>query len=241
MTFWDHLNELRKRLLRALLYVALGAAAGFALAERAQEYLVAPFLEMVPGSLTLLAPAEGFVVQIKISLLIGAILAAPMVAFQIYGFIGPGLRKKEKLWLWPITLISTFLFWGGAVFAWMIIPTALDFLGSFSEMGIQNLWSLRSYISLVLFLLLIFGTIFQLPLVMGVLVSTGLVSSGFFRKHRRYAIVFIFILSALATPTTDAVTMMLMVTPMMFLYETSIWIGVWIEKRREKRIREATD
>ena len=238
MSFWDHLDELRKRLLRSLLFVALAAVAGFLLSERAQTFLIRPFIEFVPGSLTLLAPAEGFAIQIKISLLLGAMIAAPLVAWQLYGFVGPGLRRKEKLWLWPIVLASTILFWGGVIFAWQIIPAALSFLGSFAEVGIQNLWSLKSYIGLVLFLLLAFGIIFQLPLVMAVLMATGLVTSKFFRKYRRYAIVIIFILAALATPTTDAVTMMLMVGPMLFLYEASIWLGIVIERRRGKRHEE---
>ena len=236
MTFWDHLNELRRRLLRSLLFITLAAIAGFALSDPAQKFLVKPFIDFVPGSLTLLAPSEGFIIQIKISLLLGALFAAPLVAWQMYGFVGPGLRKKEKLWLFPITIVGTILFWGGILFAWSVIPGALKFLGSFAEFGIENLWSLKSYINLLLFLLLAFGTIFQLPLIMGVLIATGLVSSAFFRRHRRYAIVIIFILSALATPTTDAVTMMLMVSPMLILYESSIWIGVLIEKKRAKRL-----
>jgi sec-independent protein translocase protein TatC len=154
--------------------------------------------------------------------------------------VGPGLRKKEKLWLFPIVISSTILFWGGVIFAWQIIPAALSFLGSFAEVGIQNLWSLKSYINLILFLLLAFGTIFQLPLVMSVLMATGLVTSKFFRKYRRYAVVIIFILSAIATPTTDAVTMMLMVGPMLILYEGSIWVGVFIERKRAKRLEQET-
>lgn len=236
LTFWDHIDELRKRLLRSLVFVTLAAIAGFALSEPAQRFLIKPFTEYVPGSLTLLAPSEGFVIQIKISLMLGALFAAPFVAWQLYGFVGPGLKKKEKLWLWPITIAGTILFWGGVLFAWYVIPGALQFLGSFAEFGIENLWSLKSYINLLLFLLLAFGIIFQLPLVMGVLIATGLVSSKFFRKHRRYAIVAIFILSALATPTTDAVTMLLMVAPMMILYESSIWVGVIIEGKRAKKL-----
>jgi sec-independent protein translocase protein TatC len=236
MTFWDHLDELRRRLLRSLLFIVLAAVAGFVLSERAQTFLIQPFIEFVPGSLTLLAPGEGFVIQIKISLMLGVLIAAPLVAWQMYGFVGPGLRKKEKLWLFPIVIASSILFWGGVIFAWQLMPAALGFLGSFAEVGIQNLWSLKSYINLILFLLLAFGTIFQLPLVMSVLMATGLVSSKFFRKYRRYAIVIIFIVSAIATPTTDAVTMMLMVGPMMVLYEASIWVGILIERKRAKRL-----
>lgn len=232
LTFWDHIDELRKRLLRSALFVGLGAIAGFMLADKARDFLMEPFHKSVPGTLSLLAPSDGFIIEIKISLLLGILLASPFVAWQLYGFISPALARKEKLWLWPIIIISTILFWGGVIFAWRILPAALEFLGSFAEVGLQNFWSLNSYVSLVLFLLLAFGIIFQLPLIMGVLMATGLVESSFFRKHRRIAIVAIFILSALATPTTDALTMMLMVTPMMVLYELAIWIGVALEKRR---------
>ncbi|MCB1059946.1 MAG: twin-arginine translocase subunit TatC [Calditrichaeota bacterium] len=233
-TFWDHIDELRKRLLRSLLFVTLGSIAGFALSDWARDFLMQPFRASVPGTLSLLGPSDGFIIEIKISLLLGALLASPFVAWQVYGFVGPGLRTKEKLWLFPIVIVSTLLFWGGVIFAWEILPAALEFLGSFAETGLQNFWSLNSYVSLVLFLLLAFGIIFQLPLIMTVLIATGLVKSSFFRKHRRIAIVLIFILSAFATPTTDALTMMLMVTPMMVLYEVAIWIGVIIESRRKK-------
>ena len=235
LTFWDHIDERRKRLLRSFLFIALGAIAGFLSADRARDFLIEPFKQSVPGTLSLLGPSEGFIIEVKIALLVGILLASPFVAWQLYGFIGPGLRKKEKLWLWPIMIISTTLFWGGVIFAWIILPAALEFLGSFAEVGLQNFWSLNSYISLVLFLLLAFGVIFQLPLLMGVLIATGLVPSSFFRKHRRIAIVLIFIIAALATPTTDALTMMLMVAPMIVLYELAILVGILLEARRAKR------
>lgn len=235
LTFWDHIDELRKRILRSALFVGLGGIAGFMLAEHARSFLMKPFHESVEGSLSLLGPSEGFVIEIKIAILVGLLLASPFVAWQLYGFISPALGRKEKIWLWPIVSISTLLFWGGVVFSWMILPAALEFLGSFAEVGLQNIWSLNSYISLILFLLLAFGIIFQLPLIMGVLIATGLVSSQFFRKHRRIAIVLIFIIAALATPTTDALTMFMMVGPMIILYEAAIWIGVVLEARRRAR------
>ncbi|MCC6476206.1 twin-arginine translocase subunit TatC [bacterium] len=232
MGFWDHLDELRKRILRSLLFLVAGAVGGFLLADRARDFLMEPFHQSVKGTLSLLSPSDGFVIEIKIALLLGTLIASPFIAWQLYGFIGPALRSKEKKWLFPIAMIATLLFWGGVVFAWQILPAALEFLGSFAEMGIQNLWSLRSYISLVLFLVIAFGVIFQLPLLMGVLMATGLVKSEFFRKNRRYAIVIIFILSALATPTTDMLTMMLMVMPMIVLYEVAIIVGRIIERKR---------
>ena len=235
MSFWDHLDELRKRILRALAAIVVGGIAGFFLSGPAQTFLIQPFTKYVPGSLALLAPSDGFVIQIKISLLLGLMLAAPIAAFQLYGFIGPGLKPSEKRWLFPVVGIATVLFWAGIVFAWLILPAALEFLGSYADFGIQNLWSLKNYINLVLFLLLAFGVIFQLPLVIGILIATGLVPSSFFRAHRRFAVVAIFILAALATPTTDMLTMTLMAVPLTLLYELSIWVGVAIEKRRKKR------
>ncbi|MFZ5432791.1 MAG: twin-arginine translocase subunit TatC [Calditrichota bacterium] len=238
MTFWDHLDELRRRLLWSLVAVAVAAIAGFFGADRALQFLVKPFQEMVAGSLALLAPADGFVIQIKMAFTIGAVLASPFVFFKLYGFIGPGLKREEKRWLWPIVIVGTLLFWGGVAFAWVILPTAIEFLGSFAQFGIQNIWSLKNYVNLVLFLLLAFGIIFQLPLIIGILISTGLVPSRFFRRNRRYAIVVIFILAAFATPTTDALTMSLMVAPLIVLYELSIWIGVAVERRRKQPLPE---
>jgi sec-independent protein translocase protein TatC len=235
MTFWDHLDELRKRILRSMALVVIAAIAGFWLAQPAVDFLITPFREKVQGTLALLSPTDGFMIEVKLAIMIGLLMASPFVAYQLYGFVGPGLKRKEKLWLWPVVIIATVLFWGGVLFAWFIFPTAIQFLASFAQGGIQNLWSLKTYINLLLFLLLAFGLIFQLPLIIGLLIATGLVPSSFFRRHRRYAIVLIFILAAVATPTTDMLTMMLMAGPLVVLYELSIWIGLIIEKRRKKR------
>ena len=232
LSFWDHLEELRKRLLRSIACVAVGLIAGFLLANRVQGFLCEPFNRVVPGSLALLAPSDGFIVQIKIAILLGIIIASPFVALQLWGFIKPGLKPNERKYVRPIALISTLLFFGGVAFAWLVLPAALSFLGSFAQFGMQNLWSLRNYISLVVFLLLAFGVIFQLPLVMGVLMATGLVPARFFRRNRRYAIVIIFVLAAFATPTTDMLTMLLMAIPLVFLYEISIIVGTIIQRRR---------
>jgi sec-independent protein translocase protein TatC len=235
MTFWDHLDELRKRILRSLAFVVVGAIAGFWLAQPAINFLITPFREKVQGTLALLSPTDGFAIQVKLGILLGIMVASPFVAHQLYGFIGPGLRRQEKRWLWPVVLIATVLFWGGVVFAWLIFPTALQFLASFAQEGIQNFWSLKTYINLLIFLLLAFGVIFQLPLVIGLLIATGLVKSSVFRRNRRYAIIIIFIIAAIATPTTDMLTMMLMAVPLVLLYELSIWVGLGIEKRRARR------
>jgi sec-independent protein translocase protein TatC len=234
MTFWDHLDELRKRLLRSVLFIVLGAIGGFWLARPAVDFLITPFRNQVEGTLALLAPTDGFMIELKMAIMLGLLIASPFVAFQLYGFVGPGLRKQEKRWLWPVAAIATLLFWGGVVFAWWIFPAALSFFASFAQNGIQNFWSLKTYINLLVFLLLAFGLIFQLPLVIGLLIATGLVPSGFFRRNRRYAIVMMFILAALATPTTDMLTMALMVGPLIILYELSIWVGVAIERRKLK-------
>jgi sec-independent protein translocase protein TatC len=234
MTFWDHLDELRKRILRSLAFVVVGAIAGFWLAQPAIDFLITPFREKVQGTLALLSPTDGFAIQVKLGILLGILVASPFVAHQLYGFVGPGLRRQEKRWLWPVVLIATVLFWGGVIFAWLIFPTALQFLASFAQAGIQNFWSLKTYINLLIFLLLAFGVIFQLPLVIGLLIATGLVKSAVFRRNRRYAIVIIFIIAAIATPTTDMLTMMLMAAPLVVLYELSIWVGLGIEKRRAR-------
>jgi sec-independent protein translocase protein TatC len=234
MTFWDHLDELRKRLLRSLAAVCIAAIGGFFLTGPAQNFLVKPFTGKVSGTLALLAPGDGFMVQMKITIIIGLAIALPYVAFELYGFIGPGLKPKEKRWLWPVVIIANFLFWLGVAFAWYCLPAALEFLGSYGGAGVQNLWSLKSYINILLFLLLAFGIIFQLPLIIGILIATGLVPSKFFRQYRKIAIVINFIIAAVATPTTDMLTMLAMAIPLCILYEISIWFGVIIEIRRKK-------
>jgi sec-independent protein translocase protein TatC len=241
LSFWDHLEELRVRLLRSLAGVAVALVAGFLLASRVQELLCRPFFGSVSGRLALLAPSDGFIVQIKIALLLAVLIAAPFVALQLWGFIRPGLKPKERKYVRPLALISTLLFFGGVAFAWWILPAALGFLGSFAQFGPENFWSLKNYISMVVFLLLAFGVIFQLPLVMGVLMAVGLVPASFFRRYRRYAIVIIFVLAALATPTTDMLTMLLMAGPLILLYEISIIVGSLIQRKREAAREESLE
>ncbi len=236
MTFWDHLDELRRRLLRSIAAVCVAAVVGFLLSAPVQRFLVKPFADKVQGSLALLAPADGFMVQMKISIIIGLAIALPYVAYELYGFIGPGLKSKERRWIWPVVIIANVLFWIGIVFAWYCLPAALEFLGSYGGNGVQNLWSLKNYINILIFLLLAFGLIFQLPLIMGILIATGVVPAKFFRKHRRMAIVLNFIIAGVATPTTDMITMLAMAIPLCVLYELSLWIGVIIEGRKRKSL-----
>jgi len=236
MTFWDHLDELRRRILRSIVAVCITSVAGFFLSGPAQTFLVKPFNDKVAGSLALLAPGDGFMVQMKISIIIGLALALPYVAFELYGFIGPGLKPKEKRWLWPVVIIANVLFWIGIAFAWYCLPAALEFLGSYGGGGVQNLWSLKNYINILIFLLLAFGIIFQLPLIMGILIATGVVPAKFFRKHRRMAIILNFVIAGVATPTTDMITMLAMAIPLCVLYEVSIWVGVIVEGRKRKAI-----
>jgi sec-independent protein translocase protein TatC len=134
-----------------------------------------------------------------------------------------------------VVIIANVLFWVGLAFAWYCLPVALEFLGSYGGAGVQNVWSLKNYISLLIFLLLAFGIIFQLPLIIGILIATGLVPSKFFREHRRFAIIANFVIAGVATPTTDMITMLAMAIPLCLLYEVSIWVGVIIETRRKAK------
>jgi sec-independent protein translocase protein TatC len=236
MTFWDHLDELRRRILRSIVAVCITSIVGFVVSGPAQRFLVRPFVDHVQGSLALLSPGDGFMVQMKISFITGLAIALPYVAYELYGFIGPGLKPNEKRWLWPVVIIANVLFWIGIAFAWYCLPAALEFLGSYGGIGVQNLWSLKNYVNILIFLLLAFGIIFQLPLIMGILIATGVVPAKFFRKHRRGAIVANFIIAGVATPTTDMITMLAMAIPLCLLYEVSIWVGVIVESRKKKTV-----
>jgi sec-independent protein translocase protein TatC len=241
LTIWEHIEELRLRILRSLGILVVTLIVGFLLASHVQDFLCRPFHRAVSGSLALLAPSDGFVVQVKIALLLAVILGAPFVALQLWGFAKRGLRPKERRYVRPLAMVSTLLFFGGVAFAWWILPAALGFLGSYAQSGLQNLWSLRTYIGLVVFLLLAFGVIFQLPLVMCVLMALGIVPASFFRRNRRYAIVAIFILAAVATPTTDMLTMLLMAIPLVMLYEISILVGSVIQRKQQAEMEEPLD
>ncbi len=232
MTFWEHLEELRSRLFKALLAVTAGFCLAYFFVPAVQTVLIDEFF---PGSgaeapLAFLKPTEGFVVRLKLALVMGLIVASPMVFYQFWRFVAPGLYPKEKHFIIPVVVTSTVSFLVGSAFSVFVLPYATRFFLSFAVGGIQNTWSFGSYVDFVVRLIIAFGVVFELPLVIYFLVRLGIVTPEFLRRQRRYAVIIFMILAAVISPP-DIFTMVVLAVPLMLLYEISIVIAVFARKK----------
>lgn len=266
MTFLEHLEELRRRLIVCIIAVLAGAIISIWFKDRLLKLLKLPlsfnaqrligdlidkladqgsiwkfislFLrsrasEGPDVSIIITGPLESFVALLKISLMTGLVLAAPIVIYEIWAFVLPALRPKEKRYAIPLFGLLTFFFVVGALFAFFIVaPIGLNvFANLWGGGGLRNLWALDRYVSFITRLLIGFGAAFELPMVMGFLSFVGIIDADGFRERRRYAIVFIMAISAFLTPS-DVITMLLMAGPLTILYEIGIRFAALTQRER---------
>ena len=222
--FTAHLDELRKRLIRCFIAVAVGFVAAFGFKEQLFKILVHPLVSVMKEGQTLIYTGlpEAFFTYLKVALLAGLILASPVLIYQFWMFVAPGLYDKEKRLMTPIVLLSTVFFVGGAFFGYFIVfPYGFKFFLGFASEIIQPLPSMREYLGFASKLLLAFGLVFELPLIITFLARLGIVSVTFLKKNRKYALLLFFIGAAILTPP-DVVTQIMMAFPLILLYEISI-------------------
>ena len=219
MGFLEHLEELRWRLLKSVLTVVVFSIAAFYFSDR-----IITFIKLPLGDVQLynIQVTGSFYAYLKVSLITGVLASLPIVFYQMWSFISPGLYKKEKILILPLVLTSTALFLIGSAFCFVVVlPLSFKFLIGFSGELIVNTITIGSYISFVGLLLIAFGTAFQLPVVAYVLGKIGLVTPKGLSKGRRYALITILISAAIITPP-DVFTQVLLAAPLYFLYEISI-------------------
>lgn len=227
MSFLDHLDELRKRVFSILISVVIGTVIGFFVSTPALEYLQKPYCDIVGDlnqcQLNTLGPTEGVIIYFRVSLMIGAILAIPIITYQLLLFIMPGLKRKEKRFVRLSLPAITLLFLIGSAFAWFVLmPPALGFLEGFQPTIFEPEWTADLYISFVTALVFWMGVAFETPLVFFVLSLLGLVSARPLIRNWRFAVVASAMAAALITPTIDPVNMFLVMGPLMALYAFSI-------------------
>lgn len=232
MTLVQHLEELRRRLIISAAAVAVGSVAGFVLYRPVLDFLQEPYQEAVaslPDTITekliVTTPTEPFLAFLKIGLFVGLLLALPVILYQLWRFITPGLTARERRLGIPFVLASLVLFAGGTVFAFAIVPRGLAFLFSFGGDNLVPLLTIDRYLSFLFFLVLAFGLSFELPLLLLFLTGVGVLSSAQLRSWRRYALIGTVVFAAVATPTQDPYTMLLMAVPIYLLYEGAILIA----------------
>ncbi len=231
--FTAHLEELRKRLIVCFIAVGIGFVAAYGFKEKLFQVLTAPLIRVMKSGDTLIFTnlPEAFFTYLKVSFLAGVMLAAPVILYQFWMFVAPGLYKRERRVLLPIVFLSTLFFLGGALFGYFFVfPWGFKFFLGFATEHIRPLPSMREYLSLSAKLLLAFGIVFEMPLVLMAMARLGIVSVDFLKKNRKYAILLFFIVGAILTPP-DVVTQIMMAVPLMLLYEFSI-IGARIFARK---------
>ena len=222
MPFLEHLGELRQRIMRALYGLLFGLVIAFPFSQRIVDWLARP-IQQTGHTLVFLAVAEAFWVQMKVAMFAGLFIAAPVILWQVWAFIAPGLHPHEKKYSGPFVLIGSLLFIAGGAFSLLIVtPSAVKFLLSYERPGLQPMISLGNYIDFLLKFTLAFGAVFEVPLALTLLARIGVVTPKMLAKNRKYAILGAFIAGAILTPTPDAFNQTLMAGPIIVLYEIGI-------------------
>jgi len=228
MPFMAHLEELRDRLVKCFYAIAAGFCIAYGFKEKLFDILMRPLLDVMGkgDKLIFTGLPEAFFTYMKVALIAGLMLASPVLLYQFWMFVAPGLYQKEKKVLLPIIFLSTLFFTGGALFGYFyVFPIGFRFFLGFSNETLQAMPSMKEYLGFSSTMLLAFGVVFELPLVLTAMARIGIVSADFLRKNRKYAILIIFIVAAILTPP-DVISQVLMAIPMMLLYELSIWGAV---------------
>ena len=244
MSLFDHLIELRRRLTRAVIALGIGAVIGYFVFPYLLDLIMAPYCQIADDlrpddtcTLVALTPLEPFSVRLKTSFVIGVFIGGPVIFYQLWRFITPGLTTKERRYALPFVAGSQVMFAIGILFAYVAIPFGLRTLLGFGGPGIEPLLSASEYLSFFLMLSIAFGLVFELPRVLIFLALVGVVSSASLRKVRPYAILTSVVAAAFITPTNDAITLLFMAGPMVAFYELSIWVAWLIERSRRKAER----
>ncbi|MFP5317553.1 MAG: twin-arginine translocase subunit TatC [Acidimicrobiia bacterium] len=226
MSLVEHLTELRRRVIVCVIAVGLGGLVAFLLYERILDFLIGPY-EEITGRTTLLItdPLEGFTTRLKIAAFGGLFLASPVVLWQAWRFITPGLHKREKRYAIPFILSSIVLFVAGAALAMLTFDNALRFLVAVGGENLEAFFTPSKYLSLIVLMMVAFGIAFEFPVLLVFLQLARVLTSQRLRSWRRPALVVIVIVAAVITPSQDPYSLFAMVVPMYLFYEGAILIG----------------
>ncbi|HET7755507.1 MAG TPA: twin-arginine translocase subunit TatC [Anaeromyxobacteraceae bacterium] len=233
--FLEHLDELRKRLVKAMIGIGLGALVVGVFSEDIFHYVMKPVLSSLPEGqqrLHFTSYLEPFFVYLKVALYGGLFLAAPWVLFQLWQFVAPGLYRKERKLVVPFLFFGTLLFYLGAAFCYyLVMPVAFPALAGIAGADMSPILTMKEQLGLVLAMILGFGIVFELPVIIAFLSLIGLVTPQFLAKYRRHAIVVNTALAAIITPTGDPFSLALMAVPMIVFYEVGILVARIIGKK----------
>ncbi len=235
MSFLDHLEELRKRIINSLIGIVAAFAVCWTFANDIFLFISGP-IRTAGVQLNMLRPTEGFTLSMKLAFMGAVFLSSPVIMSQVWLFIAPGLYKHEKRYALPFIFFSSLLFALGGMFGFYIaFPFALQYLIQWGrDMGMNMVISASEYYDLFIMIELALGFIFQIPAVIFVLSRMGIVSAGFLLKNTKYAFLLSFVIAAIITPTSDIPNMMIMAVPMIALYMIGILVAFLFGKKKKK-------
>jgi sec-independent protein translocase protein TatC len=245
MGFLDHLEELRKRIVYSILAVGVGFGACWGFRERIYAVMQRPIMDALranglPEKLTYLNPTDPFNLYLKISALAGLFLTSPFVLYQVWMFISPGLYRRERRYVVPFMVSTISLFCSGGYFGYrFVFPRALNFLIEFSHQ-FAPMVTIEEYTKLFMSIVLGMGLIFEMPILIFFLAFLGIVSPSFMIKNSRYAILIIFVIAGIITPTPDIVNMCIFAAPMLALYFLSVGVA-WAVHPKQREARRAKE
>jgi sec-independent protein translocase protein TatC len=238
MSFLEHLDELRKRIVNSLIAVGVGILVSFTFIQRIYTFLMAPTMSVLPPGSKLIytEPGEAFSLYIQLSLIIGTLLASPFIMYQVWLFIAPGLYSNEKKLAIPFVALSTLGLLGGALFNHFIMfPWMMRFFAGFNTQDLMFMPKLDAVFSLYSKFLIAMAAVFQMPTFVYFLAKMKLITARFLISQFKYAVLIIFIISAVITPTGDPVTQTVFAAPMVGLYMIGIVIAWIVGPKRLKR------
>ncbi|WP_294158896.1 twin-arginine translocase subunit TatC [uncultured Selenomonas sp.] len=227
MSLIAHLTELRSRLIKCVIAITLGSGVGYYFLDDIMHYLTAP-----AGKLYYMQPSEAFFTYLKVSIAAGFLIALPVIFYQVWMFFLPALTRRERIVLGLIVPASVLLFFGGLAFSFFLVfPAAVQFFLGFGNMELEALFSVDKYFDFVIWFVLPFGFVFELPLVMIILAKIGIVNSKFLGKYQRVVFFLAFVIAAMITPTPDVFTQTMIAVPMFLLYEVGYLIVRYIMRK----------
>jgi sec-independent protein translocase protein TatC len=249
MTFLEHLEELRERLVRCCIYLAVAFGGCWFFREQIFHFMTQPMRKAgFTDKFIFTGMAESFLLYMKMAFFVGIFVALPLILWEIWGFIAPGLYKHEKTWAIPFVGMGSIFFTAGALFGhYFLFPMTFQFLYTFGGKDMQFLPRIGEYWSFYSWFLLGLGLVFQIPVVIFVLARLGLVTPGLLLRGWKFAVVFCFVASAIITPTPDMVTQTALAAPMIGLYLLGVAVAYFFGKKRRpetslpERGQEPTD
>ncbi len=240
MSFLEHLEELRRRIIWSVLSVLVAFLGCWYYADKIFGWMQRPIFEALSRhhldtQLVYLNPTEPFNIYMKIGLMAGLFVASPLVLYQVWAFIAPGLYRHERRYVLPFMFSTVGLFLAGGYFGYRVVyPAALDFLVGYGA-GLRPMITIGEYTDLFMTIIVGLGIVFEMPILVFFLALMGMITAGWMWRNLRYSILVIFIIAAIITPTTDIMNMFIFAAPMVLLYIVSIAVAWLVHPRRRKK------